>query len=772
MDTFRTFFVYIGRETMMNVKLITVIFFLAIGSSIANSSICLTEYTDINNLGFQRDINTGHYLNVWIIDKDVPAYLCFKENEEPVKTLQIKKRYRIVKNNYKIRKNNQYWSLLVKGDIVNPDTIVGWVSHNNIIFHYQPLKDIITGIFQKVLIKEGDRNQLQALQIFDNRDLTKTEEGIAVRTIFYVYDFFPRKARIPQSRDTKSLLIGIYPQLNTNSEKAPNLIGWIDRNKVSFWNTRTACEFKIGEKNVLYDHNKKKLIETQIINTPLHYNELRNPILKNIESEYYIGAFFRLPISQLHIRHNINYIKTGLEVLFVIDGTRSMTSVFKDTLNAVKKISKELEKQSKDNELELPRFALMFYRDKRTSASLKIVNNKNLIADNPYCQNETTLYKMKNIQGFINVLDNHIACDSDNTIKESMYLGLIEGVKNCGFKTGKNMSPKFMRMIIHLGDSGDNGRGNYTQKDVSDIFDRYHIFRYFSANVSFLNNDFSKSVESIYFDKKKAYHMNSVKGLTNVITVRLHKFLNKTIELKDQIKIISRGFAGTSKGKIGIFSDEILHYAKKVILANNIDLNNYNAFQKYVEGIISKDAPIKNYLLVSRTDIEKITNSLTMMLESTGSIETRQMVWNNSLKNIIGDQSCEDNGIQLSLEECNKRRNGIPIKAGFMRYTIKEFINLESDKLNKVFCEVKIAREKFRAFAENKYISQVDIESINPCFFKTKYNYDINGDGKIISSNNANKDDFIDKYFFQEGGESMAWIPIEHLDININTHFK
>jgi len=789
----------------------------------ATAKTCLTESTDIKNLTFQREPNTGQIVHVWIVADDAPTYDCFRKRTTIRKRLPMRNRYRVVKNNYRIRSDGKYWSLLVNSDQkVSSKTISGWISHDNIIVTNEPLKSLETGIFQKILIKEGDCNNGKALQVYNDRELTTSKEAIEVRTVFYVYDFFPRNARTPENDDVLSLLIGAYPTLNTASTNAPLLIGWIKkkecdkdqnnkemcRNKVTFWNSRTACEFHLNTNYELYDNNRV-IYKPEIMNKPLRYNELRNPILQDLDQYYRIGTFSKLDDFQLGIRKKIEKIKTGIEVLFVIDGTRSMTHVFKATIEAIKEVSYHLIETSKSVGLETPRFALLFYRDDPTGVSYKRVGRQNIEVNYEYCTEEFSSFPMGNHNNLLYQLNNHIACDSDNTIKESMYLGLVKGVVGCNFDTGVDGEPKRLRTIIHLGDAGDNGRGDLTSKHVSDILNKYRIFRYISVNVSGVEtSDFNKSIVGITLDNRigETDHYNKLKGIAPLIANKLKKFVEENAtNLHDQIQILAKGFAiktenvkkfesnpikiinnkrynkyaksgiaGTTEGRIGVVSDAILNYAKKVIHANNIKLNQYNAFQQYVEGNLPKHKPLKKYILVSKTNIEEITYSLTAMIEASGSIKKKKKVWDISLKVILGDQTCTDNnGFEMSLEDCNKQRSGIPIKAGFMKFTKKQFINLSGRQLKKVICQAKIAREQFRAFLDDKYLKSVNIHSFDPCSYECNFEDDINGDDKVVHEE-INENDLIDKYFFNEGSglmpEQMAWIPIEHFSFNEENH--
>ena len=499
----------------------------------------------------------------------------------------------------------------------------------------------------------------------------------------------------------------------------------------------------------------------------------------------------------------IEKIKTGLEVLFIIDGTRSMTHAFEETVHAIQNVSHELNKHSRKIGLENPRYALLFYRDNPTGQSYRREGKRNIEVDYDYCKKEFSLFHMGNHKSFLTKLSKHIACDSDNSFEESMYMGIVKGVRECNFDTGADRKPKRIRTIIHLGDAGDNGRGGLTAKKVSNVLQEYSIFRYITVNVSKIeSSDFNDSITGITLGNiGKAFHYNKIDNIASLIADNLKEFVDKNAgRLLEQLQIISKGFtinnaktqsdkmpvkpvnksnvsyvqygskgiAGKAEGKIGVVSDEILNYAKKVIQANNIPLSQYNAFQQYVEGHISNKTPLKKCILVSKTYIENITVSLTNMIEATGDLEKRKKLWDDSLKIILGDQTCIENGIELSLEECNKQRSGIPIKAGFMKYTKKQFIDLSGQPLKRVICEAKIVREQLRAFVQNKYIKRIKMTDSDSCKFEPVYEEDINDDGEIVSEE-TNPNKRVDRYFFNMGSglefSEMAWIPIEHFSL-------
>jgi len=80
-------------------KIIIFIACLQLVCSISNASkTCLTEYTNINNLKFQRSPETGQFVNVWIVSDDTPAYDCFKNERKIKRLLKMRKRYRVLQD--------------------------------------------------------------------------------------------------------------------------------------------------------------------------------------------------------------------------------------------------------------------------------------------------------------------------------------------------------------------------------------------------------------------------------------------------------------------------------------------------------------------------------------------------------------------------------------------------------------------------------------------------------------------------------------------------
>jgi len=742
-----------------------------------------------NNIQSLEKNDEGTVFHVWVVKNNVKAYRCPGKDDAPV-SVEIRNRYCIVAGNYRKKLNGKKWSLLTTGP-TGIKTIIGWVDHDNLIFSSKPLKNDRTGIDEKVLIKEGDTPDGKGLKLFTDCQLenpeTSLEHGnksvraIHVRTVFYVYDYFPHDAGEPESDATKSLLISPNVFLNKNKNNAPMLLGWVDRKKVTFWNNREACETPVGESMTLKDLSGRIMFQSNVVKKPLSHKTLRNPILEKLDRYLKIGVFAELDANQLILREQIENISTGLEVLFVIDGSRSMTRAFEGTLNAVERIANKLKSKADNLKLERPRLGLLFYRDKQTIPPVRIINGREQSTDKAYCTQEITLSPLGDTTRFIQKLYEQVACDSDTTVEESVYKGLIEGIQNCGFHTGADNLPTRMRVVIHIGDAGDNNRGNFSYDDVASVIRKYKIFRYIAMDVTDTNSlstNFYHSIKPIINElgqKVSVIEKVDVNNLVSRVYAHLSRSQQKTERLDEQIKIISRGFAGTAEGKAGVVSQEILNYANDVIKANKIDLNPYEPFQQYIEGYIDIGTPIKKFLLIERLDIERVGSFLQKLIDSEN-LTTKKEAWNGYLELILGNEKCIDNkGKPLKITECNRKRNGIPIPAGFMTYTREQFINLDANASATVICEAKQVLERFRFLGADKGISIMMINS-DTCEYDQMPVLDLNNDGLIVKNGTvqekgkpprkATGSDLEDLFFFDEGSGSVAWIPLEYLGQN------
>ena len=618
---------------------------------------------------YQLD-NNNIEINAWVTSDRTPVFNCYLYGNN-IKNLSIGRRFKVLNNNYNVF-NDGNWSLLVSDD--NGPTIkrniIGWVNHEYLIFNEEPLKKYPSNYFRKIIINNGNLKHNNMLQLYKNPFLIDPQKKEAVE-------------------------------------------------KVTFWDTNFACEVKPGKDLILKDHDGKVLLNSGKISQKLSYKSNKYPII-NEDSQYYrIGLFSRNSF--------------GIDILFVIDGSRSMTKAFKGTLLGVKNIVHDIIKNCDIYSLEKPRFGLVFYRDQKMHGAIKIVNNNKVKALKDYCSKEIVVKKMGTIEKFLSYLESHIACDSDSTIPESVYRGLIDGIQQCGFKKWNEGDTARLRYVIHIGDSEDNGRGNYSTSDVINLFYNFKINKYIAIDISMPDYlGFYQSINSV----TKAYGrlIRRPKDLANEVMKILSNFQEDANKISQQISIPSKGFTG----KTNLYSGVIVNY---------------------VEGYIKKSSTLK-YILISQHELEKVTYFLSsfidkLYVQNVEDADERNTNLKNIVKILLGENRCVDsNGEEISLGDCNRLRNAIPIKAGFMKYSLHEILNLSAKDQKMVINQAKILLECFRQLLNNKKVNVIKKNN--------RYNIledlDVNEDGIV---------DLEDKYFFRNASSYLAWISISHFDWNI-----
>jgi len=295
-------------------------------------SLCLTCYTDINNFSFEKSQEIYGDISVWIARDKTPAFNCFKNDMAVLNRLNFRKHYRILKDNYRIRSNGKTWSLLLDGidTVPDPRKIIGWVSHEYLIFNTNPIKNDLTGLYYKGLIIHGDINNGNSISVYENSTLTETKTTVEIQNnFFYVYDYYPRNSGSPESIYTRSLLISPKSHLDVYSDYEPLLVGWIDRKNVIFWNTRKAFEFTPGSNIEVKDENGRIVFTAEKRLKPMPYNtKLKHLILDEEEDYYHVAIFPFLEKAmqksfknfiQANIKKNINININIFQFLFFTD---------------------------------------------------------------------------------------------------------------------------------------------------------------------------------------------------------------------------------------------------------------------------------------------------------------------------------------------------------------------------------------------------------------------------------------------------------------------
>ena len=128
------------------------------------------------------------------------------------------------------------------------------------------------------------------VSIYHNPKLIGISEKISTISIYYVYDQYPRHTNL---RHAKSLLISPVQYLDPTKDREELIVGWIDREKVSFWDTRSGIALKPGQYQLkLVDQERNQIGEISFqLDRPLRHDELRYPLLKSFDDAYEIAVF-------------------------------------------------------------------------------------------------------------------------------------------------------------------------------------------------------------------------------------------------------------------------------------------------------------------------------------------------------------------------------------------------------------------------------------------------------------------------------------------------
>ncbi len=258
------------------------------------------QYQKMKRAGRNTNINMA----VWI-DKDDVTLMTRPDHKGKIihKRLQMRQRFYVLNNNYLIEYDDKKWSLLAHYHQKGPqnNTLVGWVAHEDLLLHNTPVISDTTGFRRKLLFREGDvtrNSQANEVTIYHNSKLTGTSEKFSVKSVYYVYKYYPETEIL---ENANRLFISPTRYLHPNKNKEELIAGWIDRDKVTFWDTRSGIELKQRRKYKLKLENGDILRFS--LKYPFQHDELRFPILKSYENSYKIAIFGK----RIHIANNQSY---------------------------------------------------------------------------------------------------------------------------------------------------------------------------------------------------------------------------------------------------------------------------------------------------------------------------------------------------------------------------------------------------------------------------------------------------------------------------------
>ncbi|MDD4218541.1 MAG: type VI secretion system protein TssR, partial [Bacteroidales bacterium] len=247
------------------------------------------------------------------------------------------------------------------------------------------------------------------------------------------------------------------------SEAKGNILGWIDEKNLTFWDHRVCLEpswlpeaiAEYANKRMLIFAPDKKNSAISFFNGEMVANHIRSLELKSTRES---GYTYRLPIIETDPSNN-NICKVGtignvserdskeedrlrkklqdsknkaqnINILFVIDGTNSMKDYFAPAAQSIARSISQIKARNSQNNLKFGALVYRDYADGKDAAVLKKLTSNH-----------------DEVIGFLNGTQ----CFSKaSEWPEAMFNGLIEGVKNCGFRQGES------NLVILIGDAGNH----------------------------------------------------------------------------------------------------------------------------------------------------------------------------------------------------------------------------------------------------------------------------------------------------------------------------
>ena len=421
---------------------------------------------------------------LWIVYSDRSNNSTYTEPDE---NANIKQSINYLDWFYVIAEKGSYLHL-AQGDLDQSEGSLGnlkdygWVSKRKVVMHPYCLQSKSKISKKAILLNNIDTvskvdfaKTSNSVQLYNHPEITKGKQTGEVRLfeVFYVYKV-----------NTNAVLIGKTSYNDDPLNAVNNLIGWVDRRKVIFWDNRVAVEpnwqeaalveraatgftpiivdkkrtaevFRSGQKvaqNLVYLDLKEKGSKR------MDGYEWRYPVLTEFRSSQdagilSIGAMGKISQKAGNIDENVrrNAVKKyekarekqkNINIIFVLDGTEGMQEHHKAAINALRSVQDKIMAQSSNS----IKFAALVYRNseagKEATAVKPLTNNIEKIAE--FIQNINTNYK-------------------ESGKGTQLYLGIRDAIQQTG------IDEKQTNILIIVGREGDSGNGQVAESDLVNL---------------------------------------------------------------------------------------------------------------------------------------------------------------------------------------------------------------------------------------------------------------------------------------------------------------
>jgi len=429
----------------------------------------------------------------------------------------------------------------------NPETqeALGWADIQDLVILNQAFKDSQTTITHKaILVNKFESGDVDPRQInivepllSPARNATKRGDRITILEFASIYQYHYPKGAEAGKRLPDYVLLGKSPTFSIWDQSGPSsinniILGWVPLGRVLLWDTRQALEPNIKRKFPIFyfksssdlqsfyndpkpSPNEDKLVvihdtRDSIIRAALPPNAPRYPIREETVDWTVIGipqASFGEMVEEAKVISGIESEMSSacqLDVVFVIDGTKSMMRYLRDAGIAAETVMEKIVGIKRDyglGDLDL-RFGVVVYRDYKDG-------------DDVYDSARLT-QNVATIRSWLNGMtakNNEVFDENPEAFfPEAMFQGLVRAASDeIGWHEGST------KVIIQIGDAGNHSRGcdSYDEMHIAGLLGRKDIsFASFHVIHPEYPNEHMKNASDLYFEQLSKI-LNSVRLMFN-----------------------------------------------------------------------------------------------------------------------------------------------------------------------------------------------------------------------------------------------------------------
>ncbi len=628
----------------------------------------------------------------------------------------------------------------------------GWIKKDNLLLWQKCLttrigdfkkKGMILNTVETTLKRDLDTEKSNEVYFFKNPETSnRSDIKSRVYEVLYIYKI---------DETNSSVLLGRSDRI-MQADAQNYLLGWMKLENVTIWDTRIACEPNWNQAAAMERRSgtsaKIFRTETQAFKytgkqiwdqDPFEKRNIgqwrRFPVLSpaNQDGVIRVGVMGELTssignlgeVEWATVREKYNAMRTKqsrINVIFVVDGTKSMQPYFRPISNAINNSMKELRTKSQNTGQNI-KFGAVVYTDYAEDQYNKLTQIKRIdtysgIAD--WMGSMSTFHR------------------SDSDTPEAVFKGILEGIRGTGISKDET------NVVVLVGDAGNHHRNDASQVDVDMLA---KSLARFNCNVCAIqvHHEYDQSYKEFktqmkdlikktalikYQENQEMYSKfdyqipqpkwisispnNEILDTTTVIgsvlscaqgqtispdnveleiekivnssynlTMRKLNIIQDVLERGGDISIASNDGANlNSTGKkasfeeASVFTPAVLDYLRALdIEEDKLKILMKENYQMYIPGytrvkIDGQENPLFNYVLfMSNQEMGNLLSVFDDLIDATNGHDQRSRmkdVWMKLLEKHIGDEFTPQEAENMTMEEVNKKIFGLPGRSALL----------------------------------------------------------------------------------------------------------